>query len=53
MTIHPIARIAANLGRMYPVIGRDLALRLARRYGVPIELLTLARVLACAERNHI
>jgi hypothetical protein len=53
MTIHPQARIAANIARMYPLIGRRVALMIAERHCIPVTLLTLARVLAEAERAHI
>jgi hypothetical protein len=48
--IHPQARIAANIARQYPSIGREAANRLAARFGVPASILTLARILAEAER---
>lgn len=43
------ARIAANIARHWQTLGRDRAMRLARLYGVPMGILTLARVLAAAE----
>ena len=51
--IHPQARIAANLARLYPSIGREAANRLAAHFGVPMSILTLARILAEAERAGI
>lgn len=53
MKLHPQARIAANLARMYPSLGRDRVSQLAARFGIPAAILTLARVLACAERNGV
>ena len=53
MTLHPIARRAANLARMWPSLGRTAGLKLAEIYGVPLSLLTTARVLACAELNNL
>jgi hypothetical protein len=37
--IHPHARIAANIARMYPSIGREVANRMAARFGVPPSIL--------------
>lgn len=51
MTLHPIARRAANLARMWPSLGRTAGLKLAQIYGVPLSILTLARVLAESERG--
>lgn len=47
------ARIAANLARMYPSLGRDRVRQLAATYGIPASILTLARVLAQAERSGV
>ena len=51
MNLHPIARRAANLGRMWPSLGRSAGLKLAAIYGVPLYILTLARILAESERG--
>lgn len=53
MTIHPIAAAAARAARNWNTWGAYAARRYAERQGVPASILTLARVLACAERNHI
>ena len=46
--ISPIATAAARNWRTW---GPYAARRYAERHGVPSGILTLARVLACAERN--
>jgi len=53
MILHPQARIAANIARLYPSIGRDAAKAMAARFGVNPSILTLARVLAECERAGI
>lgn len=50
MNICNQARIAANLGRLWPSLGREAGNRLAARYGVNPSILTLSRILAEAER---
>lgn len=51
MTIHPTARRAANLARLWPSLRHPYIT--ATAWGIPPHILTLARVLACAERNQI
>ena len=50
MTICNKARIACNLARLWPIIGREAGNRIAARFGVNPSIMTLARVLAEAER---
>ena len=47
------ARIAANIARMMPALSREAANLLAARFGVNPSILTLARILAEAERGSI
>lgn len=53
MPLHPIATAAARAARNWSAWGPYAARRYAERNGVPSGILTLARVLACAERNSI
>ena len=52
-TLSPIAIAAARAARNWRTWGPYAARRYAERHGVPSGILTLARVLACAERNSI
>lgn len=52
MTLSPIAIAAARAARN-PQWGRFACLRYCQLRGVPHSIYTLARVLACAERNSI
>lgn len=47
------ARIAANLARLWPSLGREAGNRIAARFGVNPSILTRARQLAEAERAGI
>ncbi len=49
--LSPIALAAARAARNWRTWGPYAARRYAERHGVPGGILTLARVLACAERN--
>jgi len=53
MILSPIATAAARAARNYHRWGRLPTLQFCRSRGVPVSLLKLARVLACAERNNI
>lgn len=53
MKLHPIATAAARAARNWRIWGPYAARRYAERHGVPSGILTLARVLACAERAGI
>lgn len=53
MPLHPIATAAARAARNWRTWGPYAARRYAERHGVPSGILTLARVLACAEINNI
>ena len=53
MPLHPIAAAAARAARNWRTWGPYAARRYAERNGVPSGILTLARVLAAAERNSI
>lgn len=53
MTLHPIAQAAARAARSWNSWGPYAARRYAERNGVPPSILTLARVLACAEKANI
>lgn len=53
MTLHTQARRAANLARCYPSLSPDTRKRIIAAWGLPAPLVTLARVLAEAERNNI
>lgn len=53
MTLHPIAIAAATAARNWEVWGPFAAYRYAVKRGVPTHILTIARVLACAERAGI
>lgn len=44
------ARIASNIARLWPILGREAGNRLAARFGVNPSILTLARILAESER---
>ena len=52
-TIHPHAMHAARAARNWTRWGAFAARRYAERHGVPAGILTLARVLACAEKAGI
>lgn len=53
MTLSPIALAAHRAATHWNIWGPYAARRYAERHGVPSGILTLARVLACAERNSI
>jgi len=53
MPLHPIAIAAHRAATHWNICGAYAARRYAERHGVPSGILTLARVLACAERNSI
>ena len=48
-SLHPIAKAAATAARNWKTWGAFAARRYAERRGVSSHILTLARVLACAE----
>ncbi len=48
--LHPHAQAAARAARNWHIWGRYAAGRYAAKRGVPLSILTLARVLANAER---
>lgn len=50
MSICKEARIASNLARLWPMLGREAGMALAARFGVNPSILTLARILAESER---
>lgn len=51
LQLHPHAVAAAHAARHWHIWGAFAARRYAERMGVPSGILTLARVLACAELN--
>lgn len=51
--ISPEARHAAKAARYWSAWGPYAARRYCQRHGIPIKLVTLARVLACAEANDV
>lgn len=50
MNICKEARIAANLARLWPMLGREAGNRIAALYSINPSILTLARILAESER---